>query len=262
MGFLQEVISVLPSIASVVAPLFSAKKNDYLKFSLHDGQSVYFKKDSNEQICCYNPFHEPISLTFPNQNGVGGESININKGSHFPVTQMLTERAGACIDDFQIEKGGIEMAQNDVSAGNETITATISASGKIPNSNESTKIGTSLFAKVDGDDLYIQVNPPYSLEGILNLELSGDGNQPSRLFKNTQNDGSTPTPVMKNGVSPMEMKFPGALSTLKDSNNLFISVVARCSYNSNELPHDAICHGVLATEKDWEFLKNGRCLNE
>lgn len=44
MGFLQEFVSVLPSIASVIAPLFGANKNDYLRYSLHNGQSVYFKK--------------------------------------------------------------------------------------------------------------------------------------------------------------------------------------------------------------------------
>lgn len=262
MGFLQEVISVLPSIATVIAPLFSAKKNDYLKFSLHEDKSVYFKKDENGEIVCYNPFHEPISLTFPNQNGIGGESIDIGESNHFPVTQALTQRAGACIDNFQIEKGGIEMAQNSVNVGNTPVTATISASGKIPNRNESTKIGTSLFAKVEGDDLYIQVVPPYNLEGILNLEISGDGNQPCRLFKNTQNDGSTPAPVMKGAISPIEMKFPGALCTLKDCNSLFVSTAARCSYNSNELPNDAVYHGVHTTESDWEFLKTGRCLNE
>ena len=262
MGFLQEVISVLPSIATVIAPLFNAKKGDYLKFSLHKEQSVYFEKDENGGIVCFNPFHEPISLTFPNQNGIGGETIKIGESDHFLVTTALTDRAGACIDSFQIERGGVTVEQNVANARNTSVTATISASGKIPNRNESTKIGPSLFAKVEGNDLYVQVIPPYNLEGILSLEISGDGNQPCRLFKNVQNDGSTPSPVMKDAVSPAEIKFPGALCTLKDSNNLFVSITARCSYNSNKLPDDAIYRGVHTTESDWEFLKTGRCLNE
>lgn len=104
MGFLQEFVSVLPSIASVIAPLFGANKNDYLKYALHNGESVYFKKDENGEICCCNPFREPISLVFPDKNGVGGESVSIDRSSSFPVTQMLTERAKVYIDDFQIEK--------------------------------------------------------------------------------------------------------------------------------------------------------------
>lgn len=262
MGFLQELVAALPSIATTIAPLFNAKKNDYLKYSLHDSQSVYFKKDEKGEICCYNPFHEPISLVFPNKNGVGGESVNIDRSAHFPVTHMLTEHAKSYVDDFQIEKGGVEPNHNNVGIKNGLMTATISASGKIPNGNNTTKIGTSLFAKIEDEDLCIQVVPPYNLEGILDLEISGDRNEPCRLFKNTQNDGSTPTPVMQGNIVSTEMRFLGALSTFKDSNNIFVSVAARCSYNSNELPHDTVYHGVLTTEKDWEFLKTGRCLNE
>ncbi len=260
MGFLQEFVSVLPSIASVVAPLFNAKKDDYLKFSLHNGKCVYFKKDNNGEICCCNPFQEPVSLVFPDKNGVGGESIGIDMGSSFPVTQMLTERAKNYIDDIRIEKGGIS---TDYNALEEAQMATISASGKVPNSNGTTRIGTSLSVKIDGDDLSIQINPTYKLEGIMGMELSGDGNEPCRVFKNEENNGETPMPVMKDDVSTLEMKFPGALSTFKDSKNIFVSAVARCSYGTNgEKPEELSCHGVRMAESDWNFIKNGRCLNE
>lgn len=260
MGFLQEFVSVLPSIASVIAPLFSASKNDYLKFALHNGESVYFKKDKDGEICCCNSFREPISLVFPDKNGVGGESISIDRSSSFPVTQMLTERAKSYIDDFQIEKGGISTAQNQFGGPQ---MATISASGKVPNQNDTVKIGTSLFVKIEGDNLFIQINPLYKLEGMLSLEISGDGNEPCRLFKNEENDGSTPTPVMKNEPSTIEMAFPGALSTFKDSKNIFVSAVARCSYGANgETPDELKCRGIQMTESDWDFLKTGRCLNE
>lgn len=260
MGFLQEFVSVLPSIASVIAPLFGANKNDYLKYALHNGESVYFKKDENGEISCCNPFREPISLVFPEKNGVGGESVSIDMGSSFPVTQMFTERAKAYVDDFQIEKGGISTEQNILG---EPQMATISASGKVPNQNDTTKIGTSLFVKINGDDLAIQINPLYKLEGIMSLEISGDGNEPCRLFKNEENNGSTPTPVMKGEPSTLEMNFPGALSTFKDSNNIFVSAVARCSYGANgEMPDELKCWGRQMTESDWEFLRIGQCLNE
>lgn len=259
MGFLQEFVSVLPSIASVIAPLFGANKNDYLKYALHNGESVYFKKDENGEICCCNPFREPISLVFPDKNGVGGESVSIDRSSSFPVTQMLTERAKVYIDDFQIEKGGISAEKNQLG---EPQMATISASGKVPNRNDTTKIGTSLFVKINGDDLAIQINPLYKLEGILSLEVSGDGNEPCLLFKNEENNGSTPAPVMKGEPSTIEMNFPGALSTFKDSNNVFVSAVARCSYGANgEMPDELKCRGRQMTESDWEFLRIGRCLN-
>ena len=72
----------------------------------------------------------------------------------------------------------------------------------------------------------------------------------------------TPTPVMKGESSTVEMNFPGALSTFKDSNNIFVSTVARCSYGANgEIPDDLKCRGRQMAENDWEFLKVGRCLN-
>lgn len=259
MSFLQDFISVLPSIASVVAPLFGANKDDYLRFSLHDGQSVYFKKNQNGEIVCCNPFHEPISLVFPEKNGVSGESYNIERSSKFPITDALLLRAQSYIDDFRIEKGGISSGANLLGEGQ---MATISSAGKIPNSNGTNHIGTSLSAKVNGDDLAIQVNPKYGLEGILSLEISGDHNEPCLLYKNEQNDGSTPTPVMKNDESTIEMNFPGALETFKDSDNLYISVVARCSYNpQNGIPDGLELCGTHMQESDWDFLKVGRCLN-
>lgn len=258
MGFLQEVVSVLPSIASIIAPLFSACKDDYLKFSLHNGQSVYFKKDSNGEICCCNPFHEPITLVFPNKSGIGGESIGIDMSSSFPVTDALLQRAQCYIDDIRIEKGGMQMDEN---ALGEAQTATISSSGKIPNSDGTTQIGTSLYMKVNGEDLSIQVNPRYGLEGVVSLEISGSCNEPCRLFKNEQNEGTTPTPVMGSN-STIEMNFPGALSTFKDSNDIFVSAVARCSYQSDgELPGELKLQGTRMKENDWDFLKTGRCLN-
>lgn len=260
MGFLQEVVSVLPSIASIVAPLFKAKTNDYLKFALHNGKSVYFKKDEKGEICVYNPFSEPISLVFPNKNGIGGESVDVKATDHFPVTGMLVNRAAACIDDFQITKGGVKTnhAANDL--GKESVVATISASGKVPNMNETTKIGTSMFAKLEGNDLVLQVVPPYNLEGVVTLEVSGDGNQPCRLFKNAENDGSVPSPVMQTNSS-IEMRFPGAVETFRDSGNLFVSATARCSYSPNKLIQDEAYRGIHTTEDDWGFLKTGRCLN-
>lgn len=260
MGFLQELVSVLPSIASIIAPLFSANKNDYVKYALHKGRPIYFKKDQNEQICCCNPFPEPISLVFPNKNNVDGDSISIDRNSTVAVTSFLLDRAKAYIDDFQIEKGGICVEKNQLG---EPQMATISASGKVPNLNGTTKIGTSLYVKINGEDLAIQINPIYKLEGILSLEISGDGNEPCLLFKNEENNGSTPTPVMKDEPSTLEMNFPGALSTFKDSNNIFVSIAARCSYDANDkLPVELRLRGSRMTESDWEFLKIGRCLNE
>ena len=134
---------------------------------------------------------------------------------------------------------------------------------KFSNRNATTKIGTSLNVKIEGEDLTIQVNPPYKLEGILSLEISGDNDEPCRLFKNEENNGSAPTPVMKDEPSTLEMNFPGALSTFKDSENIFVSAVARCSYGANdEIPAELRVKGNRMAESDWDFLKIGRCLNE
>lgn len=270
MGFIQDIASVLPTIMGVITPLFNAKTNDYLRYSLGNDTNdvngkryIAFRKEGDKIMAC-NPFNEPVALVFPERNGINGETVTIPATDHWPVTSMMVERACANVDDFQILKGGI---QDDGSANgladNENLEATISATGKVANADGQSKIGTALGIKINGNDLSVIVNPPYSLDGIASLEISGDSDQPCRLFKNTLNDGSTPSPVQskRNNVSPLEMKFPDALDSLKDSKKLFVSISARCSCPASHLKTQAK-RGKKAQESDWDFLKTGRCLNE
>lgn len=270
MGFLQDIASVLPTIMGVITPLFNAKTNDYLRYSFGEKDNaangnkyIAFRKEGNEIMVC-NPFPEPVALVFPEKNGISGETLTIPATSHWPATSMLVQRACANVDDFQILKGGIK--DDDSTNGladNEPLEATISATGKVANSDGRSKIGTSIEIKINGSDLSVIVNPPYSLDGIASLEVSGDSDQPCRLFKNALNDGSTPSPVQskRGNISPLEMKFPDALDSFKDSNKLFISVSARCSCPASHLRSQAK-HGKKVQEYDWDFLKTGRCLNE
>ncbi len=262
MGFLQDIVSVLPTIAGVVAPLFNAKKNDYLRFGITEGQNVYFRKDENDEIWVYNPFKEPIALVFPDKNGIEGESIEIAETSHYPVTPMMVQRAAANVDNFQIVKGGVTCEETNLHSDG-TVDATITASGKVDNVAQQTKIGTALSVRIDGKDLMVSVNPPYQLDGIASLEVSGDNDEPCRLFKNELNDGSTPTPVaLGAAVSPLQMLFPGALDKFGTSKKLYVSVSARCSYPSNSLKKDKPYLGKKTTENDLDFLRTGRCLND
>ncbi len=270
MGFIQDIASVIPTIMGVLTPLFNAKTNDYLRFSLGDdidgangNKYIAFRKEGNEIMAC-NPFNEPVALVFPEKNGIGGETLTLSATNHWPVGNMLVERACANVDDFQILKGGIkDDASTNGLADSESLEATISATGKVANANGQSKIGTAIGVKINGGDLSVIVNPPYSLDGIASLEISGDSDQPCRLFKNTLNDGSTPSPVQskRNNISPLEMKFPNALDSFKDSKKLFVSVSARCSCPASHLRAQAK-RGKKMQESDWDFLKTGRCLNE
>ena len=262
MNFLQDIVSVLPTIAGVIAPLFNSKKDDYVRYSLSSGSNVYFRKDENDQVWAYNPFNEPIALVFPDKNGIGGETVEIPETSHCVVTSMMTQRAAANVDSFHILKGGVLGGETANLSADDNAVATISASGKVENKAQQSKIGTALSVKIDGDDLSVIVTPPYELDGIVSLEISGDNDEPCRLFKNEPNDGSIPTPVAKGVTSPLEMRFPGALEKFGDSKKLFVSISANCSCPVKSLKEHAARLGRKTQESDWDFLKTGRCLND
>lgn len=264
MALIQDIISVLPSIASIIAPLFNSGTNDYLRFGVGGEKYIHFKKDPKTgEIMICNPFMESVALEFPEMNGICGESLIVPPG-HYPVTTMLKERAKANIDSVQIVKGGIpdDSKVNGVLRDGNT-EATITATGKVENVPDLHSIGTSLKIHIDGNDLSICTVPPYTLESITSLQISGDGNQPVSQYKNVLNDGSEPTPLKSDGniVDPLRIKFPNALSGFNGCKKLNISVSARCSYVLNSINPPRL-KGKKAEDCDWSFLEKGRCLNE
>lgn len=271
MDFLTPILSILPSIANVVGGLFGANENDYLKFPLHlplksgksDGDEemngAYFF-ERNGQIWAGSDCKENIQISFPAENGTFGDSYVLKCHDQFPINSTIHSHAAANVDTFEITAGGNPPTSN----ADGQYSAVISASGKVKKQLDvPVQISTDISVAISGNDLTILVEEHFSLDKILLLTIAGEGNEPKRKYQNVT-AGQPINNFAEMGNGNNQIIFPGALEPYIYSDYITINVSINCSYDGNSDKIIALRaeQGIIqGTEKDWEFLKKGKCLN-
>lgn len=271
MDFLKPILSILPSIINVVGGLFGGNENDYLKFSLRLPSSkpngdegpdgVYFFERDN-QIWAGSNCKDNIQISFPSENGTFGDSYVLKCHDQFPINSTIHSHAAANVDTFEITAGGNPPVSADAEDGK--YSAVISASGKInKHLEEPVQISTDISVGISGNDLTIIVQDHFILDGIPLLIISGEGNEPKRKYQNII-AGQPISTLVKMEDGSNQISFPGALEPYIYSYYITINVSVNCSYDakSDKIKTLRAKQGIIqGTEKDWEFLKKGRCLN-
>lgn len=273
MDFLKPILSILPSIVNVVGGLFGGNENDYLKFSLRlpsskpngdEGpEGVYFFERDN-LIWAGSNCKDNVQISFPSENGTFGDSYVLKCHDQFPINSAIHLHAVANVDTFEITAGGNPPVSTGTSTEDGKYSAVISATAKInKHTEELVQISTDISVRISGNDLTIMVQDHFILDGIPLLTISGEGNEPKRKYQNlTAGQPITVTASLK--ADSNQMTIPDALSPYIYSDYISISVSVNCSYDGNSEKIKALRakQGIIqGTEKDWEFLKKGRCLN-
>lgn len=280
MDFLKPILSVLPSIINVVGGLFGANENDYIRIPLRLPSSqpdsdndakidgVYFWQKEDGQIWAGNQNKENVQISFPAENGAFGDSYVLRHNEQFPVNNTIRLHAAANVDTFEITTGGNPpIPAQGAEAGKNS--AVITAFGKVDkHATGPVQISTDISVEISGNDLSILVQDHFTLEGIPLLTISGEGNEPKTKYQNVIAGQPIPVPKADAGAKTetddSRITFPDALSRYVYSDYVSISVSVNCSYNSNSEKLKALRtrQGIIkGTDKDWEFLKKGKCLN-
>ena len=268
MDFLRPVLSILPSIVGIIGDLFGANDYDYLKFSLRlpnsnssDDDNIYFIKEGDDIIIC-NSTKDTIQVSFPAENGTKAVSYAVKNCYQWPVTGPVVSHAKANVDRFEITRGGNLRPISENALGS---AAVISVSGKIDKHNTNPQdLGGDIYVKVSGTDLIVLTKEIYTLESLPLVLISGEGNEPARKYQNIHKGSLVPVPTqIEEGQN--EITLPGALASFIYSNCVRVEVSVSCTYNpkSDILLNKENAVGIRPMEeKDWEFLKKGRCLND
>lgn len=278
MDFLKPILSVLPSIINVVGGLFGANENDYIRIPLRlpssksdvdndfDMDGVYIWQREDGKIWAGNRNKENVQIAFPAENGTFGDSYILGYNNQFPINDTIRSHAAANVDTFEITAGGDPPIQGKEAGRN---AAVITACGKVnKHATSPVQISTDISVEISGNDLSIVLQDHLTLEGIPLLTISGEGNEPKTKYQNVLSGQPIPVPSadtrVKLETDDNRITFPDVLSRYIYSDYVSVSVSVNCSYNvhSEKLKALRAKQGIIeGTDKDWEFIKKGKCLN-
>lgn len=248
---LKTILSVIPSITEIVGELFQAKNNDYLSYAFKypgmDGTpSIHFIKKGND-IVAANLLPVPVRITFPRGNQQAGKFYLIEPYHNKTITEDIAGSAGAYNNHFEVSAVYDTPAENNPEI-------TLSGKGRVKKEIKGrVALNESIYVETIDENLLIYTSEDYTLDGIISLSLSGERNEPGKRFQNIS-------------LSETQEKDPycleSAIEEFQESEWIDIEIDAVCKVKNNPAAiKNPVFTGELMQERDYDFLKKGRCLN-
>lgn len=270
MGVFGTILSIIPTVASIVGHLFNETNHNYVAYSLYGSGNKYplmdgmvFFENENNRIILHNGCDYPIHVSVEKDGAVlprVGNDVIIPYLSEKDITDLLSEHAVKNVDRIRIS---INLPEKESSSE----VVSMKCKARLDrNIRTPVQIGEYLSVELSGDNLNLIAHSGCSILEIQSVRLSGDGNETYVLYENiTPDDGNSKVNKILHKVTnegATTMTINDILADFNYSDMITVDVGLLCTISDVKNESIKKSRESVLKEKNWDFLRYGKCLNK